>query len=88
MSKRYCLLLILINVLERMMIEYHLVGCSHPRDADSVVRIGNHPAAIYFIINENGISYTVSPLNSDNEEFRANLIASTVMAAADVQITE
>ena len=88
MSKRYKLLLILINVLERLSIEYHLVGCTHPRDRDSAVRIGEHPAAIYFIVSENGISYTVSPLNSCNEEFRADLLASTVMAAADVQITK
>lgn len=88
MSKRYRLLLILINTLERLSINYHLVNCMYPSDTDTAIRVGEHPRANYFIVSEKGVSYTVSPLNSDSEEFRADVIAATVMAAADVQITE
>lgn len=88
MSKRYRLLLILINTLERLSINYHLVNCMYPSDTDTAIRVGEHPRAIYFIVSEKGVSYTVSPLNSDVEEFRADVIAATVMAAASVQITE
>lgn len=88
MSKRYRLLLILIDTLERLSINYHLVNCMHPSDADTAIRVGDHPRANYFIVSEKGISYTVSPLNSEAEEFRAGVISATVMAAADVQITK
>lgn len=88
MSKRYRLLLILINTLERLSIKYHLVNCMHPSDRDTIIRIRGNLCVIYFIVSDNGISYTVSSLNSDNEEFRVDVIAATVMAAASVQITE
>lgn len=88
MSKRYLLLLILINTLENLSIKYHLVNCMHPSDTDTAIRVGEHPHANYFIISEKGISYTVSPNNLPSEEFRIEVIAATVMAAASVQITE
>lgn len=86
MSKRYRLLLILINVLERLSINYHLVNCMHPSDTDTAIRIGEHPRANYFIVSEKGVSYTVSPLNSYSEEIRADAIAAAVMAAASIKV--
>lgn len=85
-SKRYRLLLVLINTLENLSIKYHLVNCTHPSDTDTVIRVGEHPRANYFTVSERGISYTVSPVNLPSEEFRIEVIAATVMAAADVQI--
>lgn len=88
MSERYKLLLIFINTLERMSIKYHLVNCMHPSDKDTAIRVGDHPRAIYFIVSNNGIAHTVSPLNSDAENYKMALLASAVMAAASVQITQ
>lgn len=88
MSERYKLLLVLINTLERMQIKYHLVNCMHPSDKDTAIRIGDHPRANYFIVSNNGITYTVSPLNSDAENYKMELLASAVMAAANVQIAQ
>lgn len=88
MSERYKLLLVLINTLERMSIKYHLVNCMHPSDKDTTIRVGDHPRANYFIVNNNGITYTTSPLNSDVENYKTELLASAVMAAASVQITQ
>lgn len=88
MSKRYRVLLILINTLERLSIKYHLVNCSHPSDTNTVIRVGDHPRATYFVINEKGVSSTPSFLTMYEEEIRGDILAATVMAAADVQITE
>lgn len=88
MSKRYRLLLILINTLERLSIKYHFVNCTHPSDADTVIRIGNHPRASYFIVNEKGITFVPSFLTMYEEEIRGDILVATVMAVADVQITE
>lgn len=88
MSERYKLLLILINTLERLSIKYHLVNCTHPSDKDTIIRVWGNLHVNYFIVSNNVVSYTVSSLNSDNEEFRVDVIAASVMAAASVQITE
>lgn len=76
-------MLILINTLERMSIDYHLVGCSHPSDKYTAVRVGEHPNANYFIVSDKGISYTVS---SFVEEFKMRTIVSSVMAAASIEV--
>ena len=88
MSKRYRTLLILINTLERLSIKYHFVNCMHPSDRDTAIRIGNHPRASYFIVNEKGVTFVPSFLTMNEEELRGDILAATVMAAADVQITK
>lgn len=87
-SKRYRLLLVLINTLENLSIKYHLVNCTHPSDTDTAIRVGERPRVNYFIVSEKGIAYTTSPVNLPSEDFRIEVIAATVMAAADVQIKE
>ena len=86
MTKRYRALLILINTLERLSIKYHFVNCTHPSDMDTSIRIGNHPRASYFIVNEKGVTFVPSFLTMYEEEMRGDILAETVMAAADVQI--
>lgn len=88
MTKRYRTLLILINVLERLSIKYHFVNCMHPSDMGTAIKVGEPPRVNYFIVSEKGISYTTSPINLPSEDFRIEVIAATVMAAADVQITK
>lgn len=88
MSNRYCLLLILINTLERLSIKYHFLNCTHPSDTDTAIRIGDHPRASYFIVNEKGVTFVPSFLTMYEEELRGDILAATVMAAADVQITK
>ena len=88
MSKRYRTLLILINTLERLSIKYHFVNCTHPSDSDTSIRIGDHPRASYFIVNEKGVTFVPSFLTMYEEELRGDILAATVMAVADVQITE
>lgn len=86
MSKRYRTLLILINTLERLSIKYHFVNCAHPSDTDTSIRVGDHPRASYFIVNEKGVTFVPSFLTMYEEELRGDILAATVMAAADVQI--
>lgn len=50
------------------------------------IMIGKHLCASYFIVNENGISFVPHFLTMDEEKLRGNILAATVMAAADVQI--
>lgn len=88
MSNRYRLLLILINTLERLSIKYHFVNCTHPSDTDTTIRIGAHPRANYFIVNEKGVTFVPFFLTMYEEELRGDILAVTVMAATDVQITE
>lgn len=88
MTKRYSALLILINTLERLSIKYHLVNCMHPSDSDTAIRVGNHPRASYFIVNEKGVTFVPSFLTMYEEELRGDILAATVMAVADVQITK
>lgn len=88
MTKRYRTLLILINTLERLSIKYHFINCSHPSDTDTVIRVGNHPRTSYFIVNEKGVTFVPSFLTMYEEELRGDILAATVMAVADVQITE
>lgn len=88
MSKRYRTLLIIINTLERLSIKYHFINRAHPSDTDTVIRVGNHPRASYFIVNENGVTFVPSFLTMYEEELRGDILAATVMAAADVQITK
>lgn len=88
MSKRYRLLLILINTLKRLSIKYYFVNCTHPSDMDTTIRIENHPRASYFIVNEKGVTFVPSFLTMYEEELRGDILAATVMAAADVQITK
>lgn len=86
MSKRYRLLLILINTLERLSIKYRFVNCTHPSDTDTAIMIGKHPCASYFIVNEKGITFIPHFLTMNEEKLRGDILAATVMAAADVQI--
>lgn len=86
MSNRYRLLLILINTLERLLIDYHLEGCSHPSDKNTVVRVGERPNANYFIVSDEGISYTMCFMSSPAEKFKMETIASSVMAATSVKV--
>ena len=88
MSKRYRLLLVLINTLENLSIKYHLINCMHPSDMNTAIRVGEPPRVNYFIVTEKGINYTTSPINLPSEDLRIEVIAATVMAVADVQITE
>lgn len=88
MSKRYRALLILINTFERLSIEYHLMNCMHPSDMDTAIMIGKHPCASYFIVNEKGITFVPHFLTMNEEKLRGNILTATVMAVADVQITE
>lgn len=88
MSKRYRALLILINTLERLSIKYHLMNCTQPSDTDTAIMIGKHPCANYFIVNEKGIIFVPHFLTMNEEKLRGNILAATVMAAADVQITK
>lgn len=88
MTKRYRTLLILINTLERLSIKYHFVNCAHPSDTDTAIMIGTHPRASYFIVNEKGITFVPSFPTMYEEEMRGDILAATVMAVADVQITE
>ena len=88
MGKRYRTLLILINTLDRLSIKYHFINCTHPSDMDTSIRVGNHPRASYFIVNEKGVTFVPSFLTMYEEELRGDILAATVMAAADVQITK
>ena len=88
MSKCYMALLILINTLERLSFKYHFVNCMHPSDSDTAIRVGNHPRASYFTVNEKGATFVPSFLTMYEEELRDDILAATVMAAADVQITK
>lgn len=88
MTKRYRTLLILINTLERLSIKYYFANCAHPSDTDTAIRIGTHPCASYFIVNEKGVIFVPSFLTMYDEEVRGDILAATVMAVADVQITE
>lgn len=88
MTKRYRTLLILINTLERLSIKYHLINCTHPSDTDTSIRVGSHPRASYFIVNEKGVTFVPSFLTMYEEELRGDILAATVMAAADVQIAK
>ena len=40
----------------------------------------------YFIVNEKGVTFVPSFLTMYEEEMRGDILAATVMAAADVQI--
>lgn len=88
MSKRYRALLILINTLERLSIKYHFVNCTHPSDTDTAIMIGKHPCASYFIVNEKRVIFVPHFLTMVEEKLRGDILAATVMAAADVQITK
>lgn len=88
MSKRYRALLILINTLERLSIKYHLINCTHPSDMNTAIRVGELPRVSYFIVDEKGVTFVPSFITMYEEELRGDILAATVMAAADVQITE
>lgn len=88
MSKRYRLLLILINTLERLSIDYHLVNCTHPSDMITAIRVGEHPYANYFIVSDKGINYTTCLMSPPAEEFKMETILSSVMAAASIKVED
>lgn len=84
MSEHCRTLLILINTLERLLFDYHVVNSNDPSYTYTTIRVGDHPYANYFIVSDKGLSYLVSPLNFPSMDFKIETIASTVMAAADV----
>lgn len=86
MSKRYRLLLILIETIKRLSIDYRIIGSSEPQDRDTVVVIGIHPRSIFLRVTNDGIEVTESFLSLYEEMMRADILASTVMAAANVRI--
>lgn len=88
MSKRYMIILILVNVLTRLGTGYKIIGGSVPEDRDTIIVIDSSPVNLYFSITNKGITYRHSPFHGDVTNFRSDLLAATVMAAADVQITE
>lgn len=57
-------------------------------DIDTAIRVGNHPRASYFIDNEKGVTFVPSFLTMCEEEMCGDILAATVMAAADVQIAK
>jgi hypothetical protein len=88
MSKRYKLLLILIGTLKRLCANYKIIGSDEPQDRDTVVVLNRAPRAIYLKVSNEGIDVHPSFLVMYEEELQADILVSTVMAAASVQITE
>lgn len=88
MSKHYRIILILVNVLTRLGTGCKIIGGLVPEGRDTLIAIGNSLVNLYFSITNKGITYRHSPLYCDETNFRSDLLAATVMAAADVQITE
>jgi hypothetical protein len=88
MSKRYKLLVILIETIKRLSIPYRIIGSSEPQDRNSVVVLGNHPRSIFLTVTNDGIEVTESFLSMYEEMLRADIIASVVMAAASVRISD
>lgn len=56
--------------------------------AECVVIVDPHPRSVYFKVTSVGIETDYSFLAINDEMLRADIISATVMAAADVQITE
>lgn len=88
MSRRYRVLLLLVAVLKRLSIPYRIVGSSEPQDRDSVVILWNEPRSIYLTVTNEGIETRPSFLTMYEEELQADILAYTVMAVSNVQITE
>lgn len=86
MAKRYRTLLILINTLEQLPIKYQLMNCTHPSDTDTAIMIGKHPCASY-LLSMKGDRFC-STFSRNEEKLRGDILTATVMAVADVQITE
>lgn len=86
MSKRYRLLLILVETIKRLSIPYRIIGSSEPQDRDSVVVLGNHPRSVFLTVTNDGIETTESFLSMYEEMLRADILASAVMAAAGASI--
>lgn len=88
MSRRYKLLLIMVSAISRLSIPYRIIGGSEPQDRDTVIVLWNEPRSIYLTVTNEGIETTPSFLTMYEEELQADILVSTVMAVADVQITE
>ena len=50
MSKRYMIILILVNVLTRLGTGYKIIGGSVPEDRDTIIVIDSSPVNLYFSI--------------------------------------
>lgn len=88
MSKRYMLILILINALKRMSIEYRIVGSSEPQDRDTVIILGEDYKSVYLRVTNDGIDITHPFFPTYDFKLQVDTLVSTAMAAIDVQITE
>ena len=86
MSTRYRLLLILIGTIKRLSITYRIVGSSEPQDRDTVVVLGDIPKTIFLTVTNEGIETVHSFLSMPADRLQADILVSSVMAAADVQI--
>lgn len=87
MSRGYKILLILIASIKSLSIPYRIIGSTEPQDRDTVVILGNDPRSIYLTVTNEGIETNYSFLSMYDEMLKADVLVSTVMAVADVQIT-
>lgn len=82
MSKRYICLLVLISVLKRLEINYHVIG-HELQDRDTVIVIDNKPIPIYLFVTNQGVTYEHSPFNREQTSFHMHMVISSSMAAIE-----
>lgn len=88
MTKRYRVLVILIETIKRLSMPYRIIGSSEPQDRDTVVVLGNHPRNVFLRVTNDGIEVTESFLSMYEEKLQADILVSTVMAAESVRIDD
>ena len=90
MSKRYITVLVLINILERLRINYRIIGGDEPEDRDTIIYVDTAPVPTYFSVTNKGVTYSHPLFNNDQAKYRVDLFVSSAMSAVDTlqQITD
>lgn len=88
MSKRYMLILILINALKRMSVKYRIIGSSEPQDRDTIIVLGEDYKSVYLKVTNDGVETTHPFFPTHDFRLQVDTLISTAMAAIDVQIAE
>lgn len=80
-SKRYITILVLINILERLRINYRIIGGDEPEDRDTIIYVDTGPVPTYFSVTNKGATYSHSPFNNEQVKYRVDLFVSVATSA-------
>lgn len=77
---------ILVAALKSLDIPYSIIGGDKPEDWDTIIRVGLSKTPSFYIITNNGITYTPGFMDSPASKFTLTAAMSAVNATVNINV--